>query len=350
MKKNILSSLISEFDSLNFEYSKDKKYFKNDVFITSDLNNINSKEGVNIYLEQETEHESNDLLSHFTNVVFLKSSDIKSILELLKVINERVLSSNILKTQYESKANLESLIKSSNSFVQRLNKRLLLNEVDQKVLNQEILEFLEVQRIVLEVSIDLSLYEDEFHFIEFVMKSIRPLKLLSDLRLIQLEQIENYLPLSNEEMIIPSPESDDYLLYAKLHSSSDHDRAYFLLSSLFFELEDFKFQKNRIENVQAVNELWNSAFLNLPSPVALFTKNGELLLHNKLFTELKILPRDCLLLDNGEKVEQNEKIYNVFRKELTLENLKFYIFVFSTVEDLKDRNKCIFRRTGNYLK
>lgn len=343
MDGKVRQNLSSILDDDHYNHFEEKSGSTADVYITDDPAKVTGSDGLNILVSTGV-FDYQD--SKFENTLVVNLVDYESILNILKIYNERKLLGAMDNFKEDSRANLENLIKSGNSYLTRLQKRIVLEDIDQEKLNLEIQEFLEVYKISLELSIELSLFEKIEDFIQFILKNVKQLKLIKDIRLDKKENLEKYLPLDLDELLLPSPDGQESFIYCKFFHNCDLDRAYFLMSSLFFEIENYRFQKDRIRDVQTVNELWNSAFLNLPSPVALFSNSGELLLHNSLFTNLKILPKDCLKLENGEKLEVDKDVYSVIRKSIDLGSSLYDIFVFTSVNVNKERGNISSEELG----
>ncbi len=76
--------------------------------------------------------------------------------------------------------------------------------------------------------------------------------------------------------------------------------------------------------------LWERVLDNIPFPLALLSKAGEVHQHNTLFAKLGLAPLDCLKLAEKEKVLVSDIPYNVFRKELHHLDEDKILFVFFT--------------------
>ncbi|MBT7609317.1 MAG: hypothetical protein HN576_06150 [Bacteriovoracaceae bacterium] len=332
-KENIISCLKDhEFDNcINDNISE------NDILITNVVKEKLSAEHYTVFLTEDDKKIETNKKSDYAKIIQVSSNDIESLINFIILANEKKIISLSNEIQQDARSHLEKVLKAGNSYLNRIQKRIVLDNIDQEKLNIEIDEFLEIQRLIIRVSIDLSLYEKEIDFVQFIEKSVKHLKLIKEISIRNNEQLKVIVPISNDELILPFPDREMSYIYIRLYSNSDLDRSNFLLSRLYMEIENFQFQKSRISDVQAVNELWNSAFLNLPSPVALYNSNGELLLHNTLFTNLQIVPKDCINLKNGEKVDLNKSIYRVLKKEIQLNQDEFIIFFFSSDNRSKER-------------
>jgi hypothetical protein len=340
-KKNIISCLKDH----KLESCIGKNHVKHDIFITNIIENIDQIGNYNILLCKD-EKNTNTTIKNSTNVICISDDDIESLINFIDLANEKKFHSLLEKVKNDTRPFLEQVIKAGNSYLSRIQKRIVLDNIDQDILSNEIDEFLIMQKVILQVSIDSSLYENEQRFISFLEKSVKSLKLIKELNILDEEELNDKVPLSNDDIILPYPDKENTYLHVKLYTNSDIDRSNFMLSSLYIELENFQFQKNRINDVQTVNELWSTAFLNLPSPVALFTENGELLLHNTLFTNLKILPKDCLNLKNGEKIDLEKNIYRVLNKSIHLGDAHFSIYFFNSVSKDKERGNISSEELG----
>ncbi len=335
LKDAVKEPISSYFKNDHIEKSFDQFFETDDLIITGNDEIEKRTNGWNIFLLKKDAIEEVKFKS--INTVMLLEDDTQNIFKTIELLNDQN-DLPFLKEIIGFKNNLERMMRAGNSYLNRIQKRIMLNDINHEKLDFEILEFLEIQKSVLQISNELSLYEEEGEFIQFVVKSVKNFKLIRDIKILKIEEINHFKLNPSLEKIIPYPDSKDSVLLVQFYSNFDQDRASFLLSNLFFELENFQFQKDRIYDVQTVNELWKDAFLSLPSPTSLFTQKGELLLHNTLFTNLKLLPKDCLNLKNGEKVDLDKVIYSVFKKEIEFADSLFSLFVFSSVGDHKDRS------------
>ena len=89
-----------------------------------------------------------------------------------------------------------------------------------------------------------------------------------------------------------------------------------------------KLQKK--DQIRKRNILFEEVFSKLPIPVALFSSNGELLLHNSHFLSLEILPSDCMNLVDGEKYEKGDHVYAINRMESENNGENFTCLIFSS--------------------
>ncbi len=106
----------------------------------------------------------------------------------------------------------------------------------------------------------------------------------------------------------------------------DREPATFLLMLVFEIVQSFYKREYKLKSKL---EVWEAAFEKITLPAAMFSQNGELLLHNTNFLKLNILPNECMKLQDKEKIERGENVYLVKRIKLDLEYEKVQYFVFT---------------------
>lgn len=104
----------------------------------------------------------------------------------------------------------------------------------------------------------------------------------------------------------------------------DYDRfRWDLIVSLVGEWNDLK-SKSKTE----IQSIWEMAFYNMPWAMALFTTQGELVLHNNSFNKLLLLPKDCLKLKDQHRVEVNGKFYRVISRDIFAGSVECFLLIF----------------------
>lgn len=84
----------------------------------------------------------------------------------------------------------------------------------------------------------------------------------------------------------------------------------------FNSLLSIAFSKLNPGSEEDENALWKEAFTKFPFPCALVTATGELILHNPSFSKLNLSPVSLSKLGNQEKVEVDNKVFELNRVEL----------------------------------
>ncbi len=76
------------------------------------------------------------------------------------------------------------------------------------------------------------------------------------------------------------------------------------------------------------NEVISDVFSSLPISCALFSEDGELLIYNNLFLELKISPAECLQFEDGRNFKVADDRYLCHRTTLKSGNSSYQLFFF----------------------
>lgn len=268
--------------------------------------------------------------------LLLGMQDVYSLEDFLPMLIEGIQEgkTNFLIQGVESK--LEEVFKRANSYISRMYRRMLLPDVNRAEISAELEEYITLQNKTLQISLNSQTLEDEEDFLELLNNEIKPLKLVKEFSLIGSSSVEELASEWDKIILLPHPEEKEVYYLARLHPKCDQDQAYFLLARLIQEIENFIFSKERIRGLKTMGELWSQAFNFIPVPMALFNSNGEILLHNSLFTKSRVLPKDCLEFSDGDKTDISGEVYRVTRKDFVFNEENFHLFVFdSTTEELK---------------
>ncbi|MCK5883078.1 MAG: hypothetical protein KAG61_05265 [Bacteriovoracaceae bacterium] len=136
-------------------------------------------------------------------------------------------------------------------------------------------------------------------------------------------------------------ERGDYLAF-KVNGETTSDEDTFYLFCLIDIFHRFIVSLSEYRAIYSNNSLWEEVFGLIPLPVSLISPEGELLLHNKEFLKLGILPGQCLSFNDGQEFEKEQNVYKVHRVDLDREDSPFHLFSFSSAEVvLKKREKAI---------
>jgi hypothetical protein len=97
----------------------------------------------------------------------------------------------------------------------------------------------------------------------------------------------------------------------------------FLKSMIYYWINRFLLLTRECDKGSSGNTLWEKIFSTIPLPMALISDSGEILLHNKQFVDLHLLPSECLNMKTGEKVQ--------------LENISYFLDRFNLNDKVFDR-------------
>ncbi|TNE95606.1 MAG: hypothetical protein EP326_14705 [Deltaproteobacteria bacterium] len=282
--------------------------------------------------------ENVDTAEEIDNTLILGTGDVYSLEDMLPILFDGIQEGKKNYLLGGVEARLDEVYKRANSYVSRLYRRLLLPDVNRSEISTELEEYMSLQKRVLQVSLDSQTLEDETDFLELLNQSLRPLKLIKEIQRINNNEIDELIPDWDKVILLPHPEESDSFFLARFHPKCDQDQAYFLLARSIQEVENFIFSKERIRGLKTMGELWTQAFNFIPVAIALFDHNGELLLHNSLFTKSQILPKDCLEFKDGDKTDIAGEVYRVTRKDFNFNEETFHLFVFDSTTDELKRN------------
>ena len=270
------------------------------------------------------------------NTLVLGTQDIYSLEDLLPILSEGIKKGKMNFLIDGVDAKLEEVFKRANSYISRMYRRMLLPDVNRIEISSELEEYIALQNKTLQISLNSQTLEDEEDFLELLNIEIKNLKLVKEFLRVDIEAVEELASEWDKAILLPHPEEEKTYYLARLHPKCDQDQAYFLLARLIQEIENFIFSKERIRGLKTMGELWSQAFNFIPVSMALFKLNGEILLHNSLFTKSRILPKDCLELSDGDKTDISGEVYRVTRKDFVFNEENFHLFVFdSTSEEMK---------------
>jgi len=327
--KDDVIALCERFDTIHESTPSQKKV---DLLFSTDRPRTNPHSwGMTIRFTDDVEKSE-----EMERTLILSENDVYALESLLPFLFEGISTGkkNHLVNGVDTK--LEEVFKRANSYVSRLYRRMLLPDVNRDEISAELEEYILLQNKILQLSLDSQTLEDEEDFLELLNQTLKPLKLIKEFLRVQTDSVDKLVSEWDKIILLPHPEETESYFLARFHPKCDQDQAYFLLARTIQELENFIFSKERIRGLKTMGELWSQAFSFIPVPMALFDTNGEILLHNSLFTKSRILPKDCLELKDGDKTDISGEVYRVTRKDFCFNEEHFHLFVFdSTTEELK---------------
>lgn len=119
-------------------------------------------------------------------------------------------------------------------------------------------------------------------------------------------------------LILPHPiQKEQASVHFDYRGAFDAQKAMFIYL-LYQEIEKF-LVRDPAQSAQFYdNSLWETAFSHIKTPLLLLSNSADVIVHNQEFSRLKILPKDCLSLTQGQQVELNRQYWQVFVSEVLL--------------------------------
>jgi hypothetical protein len=87
------------------------------------------------------------------------------------------------------------------------------------------------------------------------------------------------------------------------------------------------------------NSLWELAVNEIEQPFALLSIGGDILVHNPAFAKMKISPKACLHFQDGQKIEEQNRLYRIKRVSLVEHHLDQILIVFQSEIDSTDEKQ-----------
>ncbi|MBT3583537.1 MAG: hypothetical protein HN509_01415 [Halobacteriovoraceae bacterium] len=237
---------------------------------------------------------------------------------------------SILKKVTESQRNCT---KELNSWIERSMKY-----VDKSGLKSE-KTFQQFYVKIIEMSEKLYLHKTLDKGLSYLKKWFKENSVIEDIKFVEKDNYEAFLELSTlkknkKSTIFPILHSHGEIF---LHyrwdpyawNGSENEHTFFLVYLHHLIEQFFFFRSDNFSIRNRFSEIWEEAFTALPFPVALITSEGEVILHNNLFSRIKILPRDCLSFENLDKIDVDNEGFEVRVQDISSEGqeLKFYSFM-----------------------
>ncbi len=186
--------------------------------------------------------------------------------------------------------------------------------------------------------------KNEDEFVDVLNLFIKKHNVARDVQWISGDDLKSLLYLnSSGYVIVPifGDERGDYLAFL-LSDTQISDENIFYLFCLIDVVHRFVVSLSEYRENSSRNSLWEEVFSLIPLPVSLISNDGELILHNKDFLDLNILPGECLMFADGLEFEKGQNVYKVHRVELKNNGDIFHLLSFSSAEVvLKKKEKAI---------
>lgn len=129
---------------------------------------------------------------------------------------------------------------------------------------------------------------------------------------------------------------EDYFVDIKILGRFSDDEISFFNSYILTSLEhQFSLYAEEYSSVG----LYEKAISKLVTPFALLTQNGEVIIHSSSFSNLELLPKECLELKTEDKIELQGQLYTLYSRDIDFNGENYTCFVFIKVKDsLGDTN------------
>lgn len=311
--------LLNEVQSLR-EIEKDFKLTPFDwiIFLNS---TADDREELELGLQRKTDR-----------FFILEEADItsQSVLGLLPLIEERTSEEFFLYLQKMSYENSNRAFKQAGKMIQST-----INSLGVKQDENRLDTVVRIMSFLYHVKLESSLVEDIFELSFLFNRLSMDWELGLNVKVIKnghvrealrnLRDVDYLFPIEKERN---GDASSQVFLVVEFSSSYSDEVKSFISSEMIMEFEYFIFYQKRIEDVQSFGLIWNQSFHSIPLPIALFTQDGELILHNRPFSHLNILPKDCYRLNDEETYEKGEQIYKVLKQDLIYDGKQVYYYIF----------------------
>jgi hypothetical protein len=106
----------------------------------------------------------------------------------------------------------------------------------------------------------------------------------------------------------------------------------FTIRLIHQELEKYFLRTRRTKEHHKSFSLWEDVFSKLEAPTGVISEQGEVIVCNSSFSQLKMTPRNCLALKDQQTFESGHFVYQVFKTKLEVGESVSYLFVFESAE------------------
>jgi signal transduction histidine kinase len=125
--------------------------------------------------------------------------------------------------------------------------------------------------------------------------------------------------------------------FIRVKTQKKNDLWQSLIISLIYEsISRFEYILARRTDELEDNSLWEQAIAVIEQPFALLSNGGDVLVHNQSFSKLKISPKACLNFQDGQKIEEQHKLYRIKRVDLKEHHLDQFLMVFQSEHEPLD--------------
>lgn len=160
----------------------------------------------------------------------------------------------------------------------------------------------------------------------------KKVKIIDIISMDELEEVGPYqYPIFNGKNI--------HILKLEFKKIDEHEEI-FLRSIIFYWVNRFFLLTRECEVDSGGNSLWERIFSVIPLPMALISENAEILLHNRMFVAMELLPSQCLGMKSGEKIQVKDTTYLLDRSQLEegVQGRQDHIdlFIFRSIGEEKD--------------
>lgn len=168
---------------------------------------------------------------------------------------------------------------------------------------------------------------DELNKLEKILKKFFKLNITKDEFIFISKSIGDFSA-TNNFLLLPEFRGE----FVGLEMNWYEDDPIRLMKKLFFlnTIVHFFHSQNEIVDPFFDESLWEAILDSIPFPVALLSRDAEVLQHNNLFAKLGFAPLSCVKLQLREKIVINEIPYNIFRKDVNHLDQPKTLFVFFT--------------------
>lgn len=130
---------------------------------------------------------------------------------------------------------------------------------------------------------------------------------------------------------------DKRLVFSFTEELSDDFSFRYLVSFCVLQIESFLKRKVFFEQETDSILHWEEALNKLPFATILLSEVGEVLAHNSEFSNIDILPINCLKLKLNEKLEISGKTYLIKKSEWEMDENQVHLFVFQSEGDFCEK-------------
>lgn len=151
-----------------------------------------------------------------------------------------------------------------------------------------------------------------------LLDSLRDFSLIKDLIKGLTFHRGDQLPLLKEgDILLPLSPKEGFYLYCELAQDHTKGEGAVVLALLFHFVKDFLKLNGEIKLSDEEDDgLWEEILSQLETPFVLLGTDGSLLLHHQDFSRLGITPRECLQLQDGDKIERVGQVYSIRSQSL----------------------------------
>jgi len=221
-----------------------------------------------------------------------------------------------------AEVNLRSIVQGAEDFIQF---QLALKENQEYLQKKEFKEVLNLYLELLQLNDNVLFIDSEEELYFVINQAIKKHQIIECIEKVSL------LDLNGNSLLIPLLEKEQFLQFLP-KESIELPKTSFYLAFIIQMIERFYNRENSFLTHDDKISFWEEAFAKIPLPIVLFNEKGDLVLHNPLFSKLKILPKKLVHMLAEDSIEIEGEVYKVIKKNIIITEKKYFYCVFNPLK------------------